>query len=87
MVGIDARQGPLDLCASLDLTAHVLIDVSKMSAEEAVKLIDERAAEANPGKERPSGADGKAILLPSSERLIPSRDRDGGIQGCIAIRL
>lgn len=60
MVGIDARQGPLDLCHSLELKPDVLIDASKTSAEEAVKLIDEKAAQASPGRERPSGVDGES---------------------------
>lgn len=62
VVGIDARPGPLELCAGLALAPDVLIDASKTSAEEAVALIDKKV-KSTFSEERPSGVDGESSSL------------------------
>ncbi|RSH84641.1 uncharacterized protein EHS24_006165 [Apiotrichum porosum] len=60
VVGIDARPGPLELCAGLALAPDVLIDASKTSAEEAVALIDKKV-KSTFSEERPSGVDAVVV--------------------------
>lgn len=40
VVGIDARPEPIEMTRNLKLTADLLVDASKISAEEAVEQIE-----------------------------------------------
>ena len=57
MVGIDARQGPIDAASAVHYRPDLIIDATKTTPEEVVKEID---ALREPGWDYGSGADGES---------------------------